>query len=224
MNGNWYPWAVGVNGNSSGDYINAWRHVHGIFEAEGADNVQWIWSPNRDYPGATALNTLYPGDEYADWVGIDGYNFGTEKSGMSWRSFNETFKGTYDIVTGLSSRPVMIGETGSTETGGDKAAWIREGLSPENLAANFPRLKALIYFNQVGSGNWPLSTSQSATRAFAETVQAWLEYDAGDAAREEAQEPAPTAEPQGPTQAGRARVSGSQDPRELAGAWSGFKR
>jgi len=199
MNGNWYPWAAGVNGNSAADYIKAWRHVHAIFEAAGADNVQWVWSPNRDYPGATPLDALYPGDEYVDWVGIDGYNFGTEKDGQSWRSFNETFKATYDIVTALSARPVMIGETGSTEAGGDKAAWIREGLSPENLATNFPRLRAVIYFNQVGSGNWPLSTSEAAMRVFAEVTRAWLETPPSDESREVEQ-----AEP-GPTRAGMAR-------------------
>ena len=81
--------------------------------------------PTESAAGVSGDCVARPGDEYVDWVGIDGYNFGTAKSGMSWRSFNETFKGTYDIVTGLTSRPVMIGETGSTESGGDKAAWIR---------------------------------------------------------------------------------------------------
>src|SRR5690606_27156663 len=112
---------------------------------------------------------------YVDWIAIDGYNFGTERPGQHWRSFNETFKPTYDVVTAFSERPVMIGETGSTEAGGDKAAWIREGLDPANLAAQFPRLRALVYFNQVGSGNWPLTTSDAALRAFAEVTRAWLE-------------------------------------------------
>ncbi|CAN5510452.1 hypothetical protein BH23CHL2_BH23CHL2_23980 [soil metagenome] len=218
MNGNWYPWSAGVNGNSADDYINAWIHVHGIFEAEGATNVQWIWSPNRDYPGSVSLPSLYPGDTYVDWVAIDGYNFGTEKSGMSWRSFNDTFKGTYDIVTQLSSRPVMIGETGSTEAGGDKAAWIRDGLDPENLATNFPRLKAVIWFNQVGSGNWPLSTSESAMNAFAEVTQSWLEItpnsDEGEPILES---------PREPSQTGRARVMDPRSPSHLLGAWWGTK-
>lgn len=173
MNGDWYPWAAGVNGNTASDYVAAWNHVYAIFQEEGATNVEWVWSPNRDYPGATDLRSLYPGDERVDWIAIDGYNFGTEYDWSSWRSFNETFKGTYDIVTGFSNRPVMIGETGSSEAGGDKAAWIREGMSPANLQANFPELRAVIWFNQVGSGNWPISTSQDATRAFAETVKSW---------------------------------------------------
>src|SRR5436853_485094 len=31
MNGDWYPWSVGVNGNTSADYQAAWRHVVDIF-------------------------------------------------------------------------------------------------------------------------------------------------------------------------------------------------
>ena len=217
MNGDWYPWASSVNGNSASDYVNAWKHVHGIFKAEGATNVQWIWSPNRDYPGAAPLDSLYPGDAYVDWLAIDGYNFGSEKSWSTWRSFDETFKATYDIITGFSDRPVMIGETGSTEQGGDKAAWIREGLGIDHLATEYPRMKAVIWFNQIGSGNWPLSTSETAMQAFAEVVQGW-DADASEG-RESAQEPDEPADEPVPSYTGRARLEDPEDPRALFQNW-----
>lgn len=31
MNATFYPWGVGVNGNTSADYVAAWRHIHDIF-------------------------------------------------------------------------------------------------------------------------------------------------------------------------------------------------
>jgi hypothetical protein len=34
MNGNWYPWGAGVNGNTPQDYVAAWRHLHDLFVAE----------------------------------------------------------------------------------------------------------------------------------------------------------------------------------------------
>src|SRR5690349_23517579 len=50
MNGWWEPWAEGrlsngaiINGNSPGDYVIAWRHVHDIFTSVGATNVSWVW-------------------------------------------------------------------------------------------------------------------------------------------------------------------------------------
>jgi beta-mannanase len=75
MNGNWYPWAEAVNGNTAGQYATAWQHVRDIFTAAGATNVKWIWAPNVLYSGSTALAGLYPGDSYVDVVGVDGYNY-----------------------------------------------------------------------------------------------------------------------------------------------------
>ena len=48
MNGDWFPWSEGVNGNPSGEYVAAWRHVHDIFAAVGATNVTWVWCPFVD--------------------------------------------------------------------------------------------------------------------------------------------------------------------------------
>jgi hypothetical protein len=52
MNGNWFPWSEGVNGNQPGEYVAAWRHVHDLFVAAGATNVSWVWCPFVD-PGST---------------------------------------------------------------------------------------------------------------------------------------------------------------------------
>src|SRR6476646_8353962 len=41
MNGDWFPWAEGANGNRPGDYVRAWRHVHDVFDEVGADNAIW---------------------------------------------------------------------------------------------------------------------------------------------------------------------------------------
>ena len=46
MNGNWFPWSEQTNGNTAGQYVQAWRHVHDIFTRVGATNVSWVWSPN----------------------------------------------------------------------------------------------------------------------------------------------------------------------------------
>ena len=35
MNGDWFPWSERVNGNRSGQYVEAWRHVHDIFRGAG---------------------------------------------------------------------------------------------------------------------------------------------------------------------------------------------
>ena len=45
MNGNWYPWGSGVNGNDPGEFALAWQHVHDRFTALGVTDVQWLWAP-----------------------------------------------------------------------------------------------------------------------------------------------------------------------------------
>ena len=82
MNGNWFPWAEGVNGNKPGEYVAAWRHVHDIFTSVGATNATWVWCPYVDpeQPSFRPLSSLYPGDSYVDWTCLDGYNWGTNPS------------------------------------------------------------------------------------------------------------------------------------------------
>jgi beta-mannanase len=167
MNGNWFPWAEAVNGNQPGQYVQAWRHVHDIFNSVGASNVTWVWCPNIDWPGSgfPALGGLYPGDAYVDWTCLDVYNTGY---GGYWHSFDQLARGTYNLITGTlaPSKPVVIAETASTEQGGSKAAWISDLLGTQ-LPQNYPRIKALLWFNWALAGDWPIETSASAQSAFA---------------------------------------------------------
>ena len=122
MNGDWFPWAEGVNGNSPGEYV--------------------------------------------DWTCLDGYNWGQLRD-EKWRSFDELFGPTYDQVTEdiAPSKPMVIGEVGSTEQGGSKAAWISEML--RELPTEFPQIKGVQWFEKNEDGDWPIESSASAASAFA---------------------------------------------------------
>jgi hypothetical protein len=174
MNGDWFPWAEGVNGNAEGEYVAAWRHVHDIFAAAGATNVSWVWCPFVD-PGHSLhdLGSLYPGDAYVDWTGLDGYNWGTNPaSPRGWRSFDQLFRRTYDEIAGAlaPSKPMMLGEVGSSEQGGSKADWIRDALA--RVPAEYPQIRALLWFDKFDDNmDWPIETSSAATAAFAEGIQ-----------------------------------------------------
>jgi beta-mannanase len=52
MNGNWYPWSEGVNGNAAGQYVPAYRRVVTLFRSVGVTNVTWVWSPKVASPPA----------------------------------------------------------------------------------------------------------------------------------------------------------------------------
>jgi mannan endo-1,4-beta-mannosidase len=174
MNGGWFAWAEGVNGNQQGEYVAAWRHVHDIFTEVGATNATWVWCPNVDPDNIFQnLAPLYPGDAYVDWAGLDGYNWGTNPARPDkWRSFDSLYRATYDEITQTiaPSKPMIVSEIGSTEHGGSKAAWIADMLA--TVPADYPKIRGLLWFEKYDdSMDWPLGTSASATAAFAAGIQ-----------------------------------------------------
>ncbi len=137
MNGTWYPWSerngsgASINGNRTGDYVAMWRHVHDIFQQEGAnDYVIWVWAPNRIDKLPSALRapehmaSLYPGDEYVDWVGMSGYLRPPYGNGESI-SFDATFGATLAQLRALTDKPIVLAEVGASEIEGHKPAWLR---------------------------------------------------------------------------------------------------
>ncbi|MEP7356119.1 MAG: glycosyl hydrolase [Anaerolineales bacterium] len=185
MNGNWqFPWAEQINGNQSGDYIQAWRHVHDIFTANGASNATWVWCPNIGGSTTRDLAALYPGDNYVDWTCLDGYN-----KYDTWLSFNTVFSSAginwldnsyADLVALAPSKPIMIGETGSLEAGdggAKKADWIRKAFSSE-LTTSFPQIKAVVLFdwndNSSKLATLPINSTPASQAAFAQSISSSL--------------------------------------------------
>jgi Glycosyl hydrolase family 26 len=166
MNGDWNPWSEEVNGNKPGQFVLAWRHVHDIFVAQGVTNVTWVWSPNIDYSTSMPLRELYPGDSYVDWVAMDGYNWGNIGAWHVWESFSALFQQTYNDILSITSKPLMIGEMASTEQAGNKAAWITDAYTIQ-IPHYFPRIKAVIWFNQEKETDWRIESSLAAQNAFA---------------------------------------------------------
>lgn len=164
MNGTWSPYGVGVNGNTAADYIAMWRHVHAIFAAEGAADVRWLWCPNV-LGGASDFSSMYPGDAYVDDVGLDGYNWGTSQTWSMWTSFATIFGASYNELTAMTSKPVIIAETASSEIGGDKASWITEGFLSD-VPARFPRVKAIVWFDANKETDWRVNSSASSLTAY----------------------------------------------------------
>lgn len=164
MNGNWYPWAEQANGNRPGDYVAAWRRVVGVFAAAKATNVTWSWAPNVPYAGSTPLSGLYPGDAYVGRVGLDGYNWSTLQPGSSWQSFGDVFGAGVAQLRSLTSKPVYVSETGCPETGGDKAAWIRDMWS---WLASHPEVRGVTWFSFDKETDWRIDSSDASLQAYA---------------------------------------------------------
>jgi hypothetical protein len=174
MNGDWFSWSEGVNGNQPGEYVAAWRHVHDIFTSVGATNATWVWCPLVTPRNTLAkLRSWYPGHSYVDWTCLDGYNWGpTPVNPHPWRSFHRIFKTDYKRVVKKIARkkPMILAELGSNSAGGNKGRWIRKMF--KILPTDYRRVRALIWFDIVDRNiDWPLETSPGATAAFSRGIR-----------------------------------------------------
>jgi hypothetical protein len=170
MNGSWFPWSEGVNGNKPGEFVTAWRHVHDIFTSVGATNATWVWCPNVDFTRKLIpLNKLYPGKKYVDWTCMDGLNWGKHSDSIGWQNFNQVFSETYHRILKIApEKPMLLGEVASNEKGGSKPAWIKNML---NVIRRYRKLRGLIWFDvKDRNTHWPLESSKQAGNAFAKGI------------------------------------------------------
>ncbi len=160
MNGPWEPWSTGRNGNTRGQYVAAWRHIVDLFRAHGATNAIWVWNPDRAFPKATPMRTLYPGASYVDWIGVDVYNF-NKRAKQGWLTFDAMMRPSVRQMraTAGPSKPLMVNEAGTVEDR-RKPAWIKQ------MYASLHRykVKAVVYFDENRREDWRL-TSTAANRA-----------------------------------------------------------
>ena len=170
MNGDWYPWAVGVNGNTAGDYIAAWNRMHDAFDAAGADNVSFVWAPNVPHVNSTVdFASVYPGPDRVDVFGIDGYNM--IGNGSPWRSPQELFGAGLDELRALDGdQPILVTETASSEgarSGADKAQWIT---SLTGYLSHEDRVTGFIWFNAKKEQDWRINSTRESEIALRDAL------------------------------------------------------
>lgn len=166
FNGSWFGWG------RNDAFIPAWRRMVDRTRAI-APKARFVWCPNTIWDTASGeLARWYPGDAYVDWMGVDGYM----RRGDSWKLPDAIFGPTMQKIAALNSTaPWMICETGCTEDGGDKAAWIKNFL--ESYLPKHKRFKAFAWFNWNIFENselrrdWQIESSPTAQAAFAKGIQ-----------------------------------------------------
>lgn len=174
MNLSRYHWGgtAGEYGPESPARFRAiWRHVVGVFRRANATNVRWAFCPNCESvpgvgdPAAARWNTIrsyYPGDDWVDVLGMDGYNWGNsqtpEKHGWrsSWRSFRDTFAGAYGELRKLApAKPLFVFETACAPSGGDKSAWLAGLVATSRIW----KLDGVVWFQVSKEVDWRLQTA-----------------------------------------------------------------
>ena len=148
MNLSRYHWGTDPEGYGPASpelYRRMFRHVVDIFRSSGATNVLWAFCPNAESvpnPSSGSLaawnrpEAYWPGDDWVDILGMDGYNWGrtkvVERDGWEsrWQSFREIFGPLRRALRELApAKPIVVFETASVAAGGVREDWLREALA-----------------------------------------------------------------------------------------------
>ena len=125
--------------HSPAEYVQAWRHIHRIFDEVGATQVRWAWCPLSDLNADLDFSAYYPGDAWVDYVGANGY------ARMPDESLADVFEPFFAWAADRP-RPILIGEFGRPVDMGSHASlvrWLQAGL--RTLATN-RQVAVVVYF------------------------------------------------------------------------------
>lgn len=171
-------------------YVSMFRYVVDYFKKQKVQNILWAFCPNTDSIPNEAWNAAskyYPGDQYVDIMGMDGYNWDISSALATarnqnwespWRTFEQIFQPLYRELKKINPyKPMIIFETASVERpeGQKKSLWIQEAL----ITAKSWGIKGVIWFQVNKEENWKVNQNEdySYTRLIQPTnppFQTWL--------------------------------------------------
>lgn len=170
MNLKVYHWGTDekdYNKKSPEIYKSIYQYVVNRLKKNKVANVLWIFCPNNESIPNKNWNTIkdyYPGDDYVDILGIDGYNWGTSrtffKNGWKsyWQSFYSIFKSAYYEIKKIApEKPIIICETASVNENNERLQWMQEAIK----TAKDWNVKAIIYFQIDKEINWKLTYKEA---------------------------------------------------------------
>ncbi|WP_280985333.1 glycoside hydrolase family 26 protein [Gordonia namibiensis] len=172
MNGTWYPWSIGVGGNTPQQYRDAWSRMHAII-ADKAPNVRFVWAPNTITEGTRDFVDCYPGDDVVDYLGLDGYNWG-QSPGHQWQSVDKLFLKSLDVLGQVSTRrPILITEVGCADgaTPDLKAKWITDFF---DLIEDRANVAGFLWFQMDKERDWRFNSTPASTRSFRAGLARWM--------------------------------------------------
>ncbi len=107
--GSWFWW--GKERCSVEEYTALWEMTRSHFDNAGVDNLLYAYSPDLQGAGAIYMER-YPGDEYVDLLGLDGYHRNNEEGIDAYQSSLHTILSFMAEEGQQRGKPIALTETG----------------------------------------------------------------------------------------------------------------
>lgn len=160
MNGPWQTWSVehpDGDVDSVGTWTAAWRHVVELGRRVAPGNVSFVFCANTTDEGAIPMEDYWPGADWVDLVGIDGFNWRFDPDGRPQASAAELIGPMYDRLLALHpGTEVIVCELGCAP-GPGKAAWT----DALYATTRFERLTRVVFFHEDKERDWRLDSDQA---------------------------------------------------------------
>jgi beta-mannanase len=132
-----YPWS----GADPDEYVAAYRHVVDRLRQQATAELHWVWAAVLKEGSLR----YWPGDEYADYVGLPIYSF------PDWdqhtygyiRDFRTVFEEKRKVVHAIQ-KPLMITELGVSGSSDFESFWMHQAFVS---LTDYPNLKAVVFFH-----------------------------------------------------------------------------
>ena len=158
------------SGMTATDYRNMYRYVVNKLRAHGVTNAVYVWNPMGYYGWLEYLDDLYPGHDVVDWMCYDPYatdnRFPTfenlvnsqNRPGIGW-------PGSYNWLTNKApGKPLMMCEWGVDLKSNTNPASVLD-VDAAKIIAKYPMLKAVVYWNDIGVGNYRIDDTTTKGKA-----------------------------------------------------------
>lgn len=153
--------------DSPGLYKQMFRYVVKRFREYGANNVLWAFNPNAESVPQEAWNNIaayYPGCDFVDLLGIDGYNWGATQNiqqhgwNSRWQTFEQIFGAAHSELRALDdSKPLFIFETSSVCAGGEQSLWLADALE----TSRDWNIDGMVWFHADKENDWRLQADSA---------------------------------------------------------------
>lgn len=157
--------------NNPSQFVQSWQYIVDRFHSNGADNCGFWWCPTEGANRDLALQ-CWPGNDYVDWAGTDGYNWPLHgetdppqatyvaKYASPYEAGWIPFETVFHYPLGFANlvnyhdrygpmKPFVLGEVGCTydafQLGSDKGDWYRA--IPDVLRNAMPHCKGICFFD-----------------------------------------------------------------------------